>query len=64
MFTLVIKTDNAAFGGNDDGYASEECRQEIARILQEVSSNVLAGDMCESVRDVNGNTVGSHTLDL
>ena len=54
MITIKIKTDNAAFEGENLGI-------EVARILRavairfEISPSAASG----SIRDINGNTVGS-----
>ena len=62
MFTLTIKTDNAAFqdesardGERDDGAARA---QEVARILRHLASQVDCGAQDCAVVDANGNTVG------
>ena len=56
MFTLTIKTDNAAF--------ADDPRPEVARILRKLADRVddETGDTSWSVRDINGNTVGHWTL--
>ena len=51
MFSLTIKTDNAAFA--DPGPSGE-----LVRILHAVASHISAGRMSGKVRDINGNTVG------
>lgn len=51
MFTLTIETDNAAFG--------DEPSYELSRILLEVAEKVGAGHTRGTVRDENGNRVGS-----
>lgn len=58
MFTLKIKTDNAAFIES-----SAPC-DEVARILVEVADKLRAGQERGLCRDSNGNTVGTFTLDL
>ena len=54
MFTVTIKTDNAAFG--------DHTVNEVARILREVADRIETdGDERRdglTLRDVNGNTVG------
>ena len=52
VFTLTIKTDNAAF--EDTG--------ELPRILRIVTSCIEEGFESGKVRDINGNTVGTYTL--
>lgn len=55
MFTLEIKTSNAAFEGMA-GY-------EVARILREVADTVEERDSIDmAVMDINGNNVGSCKL--
>lgn len=49
MFTLTIKTDNAAF--------EEDARGEIARILEEVVQKIFRGEEPSKVNDINGNPV-------
>lgn len=59
MFTLTIKTDNAAFhdeNGESDG-------QEIARLLLGVSHEVAAGFTDGPIIDLNGNRVGHFNLE-
>ncbi len=68
MFTLEIKTDNAAF--RDDSAIDDErdddtaLGSEIATILRRLADHIegyanLSGG---SVQDTNGNTVGRYTL--
>lgn len=60
MFQLTIETDNAAFHG--DGERSPDglaCLTELARILRDTADRLLNGEDIGSVRDVNGNKVGS-----
>lgn len=57
QFRLQIACDNAAF---EDGMATE-----LARILRDVARRIESGEDCGSfvsVRDVNGNVVGSFAL--
>lgn len=49
MFTLSIKTDNAAF---------EDPNAEVARILRDAAERVEQGFSRGLLRDINGNTVG------
>ncbi len=52
---IKIKLDNAAFGESE-----EEQAQEVARILREYQGVIRQqGRMDRTLRDVNGNTVGS-----
>lgn len=61
MFTLTIKTGNAAFcnaDGNPDAYSRD---REIAILLRKVARRLEDG--CglveiETIQDTNGNTVG------
>jgi hypothetical protein len=55
MFTMKVKTDNAAFSGEDKWY-------ELARILKYVAQQIEDGHPGKSVQDSNGNTVGSFKL--
>jgi len=51
-FILEIKTDNAAF---------DELEHETVRILEDVIDDILYHDRKQgSIRDLNGNTVGSY----
>ena len=54
QFTLRIKSDNAAF--------EEEPITELARILRELADDLEGGNFPSSVRDYNGNKVGTVTL--
>ena len=59
MFTLTIKTGNAAFA-NEDGDAYSRDR-EIARLLRKVAKRLEDGDggvELETIIDSNGNVVG------
>ncbi len=50
-FRLEIKCDNAAFEG-------EDCKCEVVRILQVVTSRVGIGADSGTLYDINGNCVG------
>lgn len=54
-YTITIDTDNAAFQG------AGQCRAEIARILRNLASrcNIDGELVIGSLRDLNGNIVGS-----
>ena len=52
MFSLKLKTDNAA---NSDGNKSYE----IARILRELADKIEDGQTEGNIRDINGNTTGT-----
>jgi hypothetical protein len=55
MFTLAINTNNQAF----DDYASEE----LKRILIHIADCVDYGEVSGIVRDINGNKVGSWSIE-
>ena len=57
MKLTITNTDNAAFGEDDQSRAME-----IARILVEVSAEIRNGEECGTLRDYNGNKVGTWTL--
>jgi hypothetical protein len=50
-FTVTIETDNEAFADNMEG--------ELSRILSDLSKKVEGGKFEVSLKDINGNTVGS-----
>jgi hypothetical protein len=54
MFTVHIRTDNAAF---------EDAPGEVARILQVVAERVRDGQTSGRVLDINGNSVGGFGFD-
>jgi hypothetical protein len=60
VFTVTIKTDNAAFGESD-----EEKAQEVARILRGLANDLefVFPDGNRGLYDYNGNRVGSFTLE-
>ncbi len=60
MFTLAIKTDNAAFGDDDDS----ELGHELATILRDLARHLeeFANLGSGTVQDSNGNTVGKYIL--
>lgn len=47
-----VRCDNAAFAGQDEP-------AEVARILRRAADDVANGRQGDSLRDVNGNTVGA-----
>ncbi len=51
MLKLTVRTDNAAFQG-------ENLTLELARILHEAAETIGRGHMTGTLRDLNGNTVG------
>jgi hypothetical protein len=50
MFKLKFETDNGAFDNAP--------REEVARILEEITAKVRAGTYSGKIMDGNGNTVG------
>lgn len=56
-FTMDFQCDNAAFGG---GYTKEE----VARILEHTALRLRLNDDEGKVFDINGNKVGSWSLDI
>jgi len=58
MFTLKVKTDNAAFSDNLGG--------ELARILRDVAARLERSTCYDAaiLHDVNGNTVGTYKLEV
>lgn len=63
MFRIEISTEGAAFknqytGENDD----YECGTELKRVMSKVAKDVMHGETSGKVRDVNGNTVGSWSM--
>jgi len=52
-FKLNIKTDNAAFDGDNRD-------AEVVRILREIAANIEQGREAGVVRDINGNRVGTY----
>lgn len=57
MFTLTLKTDNAAFC-DEESHGAEE----VARILAFVAKRVEDGHFEGPCKDFNGNTVGSYAF--
>lgn len=53
-FTLSFDTDNDAFAQDLEG--------EVRNILSGVAHRILSGTFEDSVKDTNGNTVGSYAL--
>lgn len=51
MINITVNTDNAAFDENP--------KAEVARILRSIADKVEAGSEPISVRDINGNKVGT-----
>lgn len=59
MFTLTIKTSNAAFS-SDEGYAGPA--EELARILELTATRLRKEQTHGMLLDINGNHVGSFEL--
>jgi hypothetical protein len=49
--TITINTDNAAF--------EDDMRGELARILRKLAKDFEQGNNPTTIRDINGNTVGT-----
>ena len=58
MFSVNVETDNAAFGDREPEPACAEC----ARIVRIIAGELDAGRLSGSIRDVNGNRVGTWEL--
>ena len=54
MFTMTIKTDNAAF--------DDDASMELSRILLRVAGELADVPGKYPLRDINGNTVGHYTI--
>jgi hypothetical protein len=52
--TIEIKTDNAAF--------EERYEHQLAEILSDASYRIVCGETEGSLRDINGNRVGTFTV--
>ena len=55
MFEMKFRTDNEAF--------TEDGGEEIARLLAKAAEQVKSGSLAGFVYDVNGNKVGSWSLE-
>lgn len=53
-FKIEFATDNAAF--------EEDASQETAHILREIADKIMEGQINGSIRDTNGNRIGSYNL--
>ena len=53
--TIIIETDNAAFGDSPTG--------EIARILRAMADRIEVAGIPPVPKDINGNVVGSVTVE-
>lgn len=63
MFELKMNTSNAAFCDPNTGEEDEFFRnQEVARILEQIAYDVRSYIDCGSVRDTNGNKIGTFNL--
>lgn len=56
MFRMTFNTNNDAF--------SEYCEEMVARILRDVADSIESGINEGSIRDFNGNTIGSYLLEV
>ena len=54
MLTITIETDNAAF----EDWPREGCH-EVARILSKLAEDIGGGVLPSTLRDINGNRVGT-----
>lgn len=63
MLKLEIKTGGSAFTKYDSEELSYEGRSELARLLRKVAAQIETGYDDGVIMDVNGNKVGSYTLD-
>ena len=65
MFTLNIKTDNAAFQGYEEDAPGElrACQMEVARILRAVADQIEELSWRGTLFDINGNSVGTYKLE-
>lgn len=61
--SIVIRTDNAAFGESDGEHTADSIGSEVARILRQLADKCAEGgiyiDSSERLYDYNGNQVGS-----
>ena len=64
MFSLDIKTDNAAFGEDEGGHTAASVAAEVARILRELAQDIENGGDGGAVMDLNGNKVGRYRLEF
>jgi len=55
MITITIRTDNAAFQG-------EDYHDELAHVLERIAAGLRSGHSMFNPRDTNGNTVGAVKL--
>lgn len=64
MFRVELSATGAAFKnqytGEDDAY---ECGTELKRIMSKVATDVMHGETSGRIRDINGNTIGSWSID-
>ncbi len=65
MVTIKFKTDNAAFGDQDDPENQDlaDLRSESARILRKIARTLEEGSDGGVILDLNGNKVGVWDLD-
>jgi hypothetical protein len=56
MFSLTFETDNDAFTGGNR-------KHELARILRDLAKRIVTEGASEGrIRDINGNTIGTFTI--
>lgn len=58
MITITIHTDNAAFG-DDTSLGIAERNDEVARILERLAKDYRDNHVPTTLRDYNGNSVGT-----
>ena len=58
-FKLKMDTDNAAYQNN--GLSNTD---ELAEVLEEITTKLKQGNKYGSIRDLNGNTVGSWEAEI
>lgn len=64
MLNLTIKTGNAAFMDDNGEENDMFMEREVARILREVANQIEYRGVHEgNIMDINGNKVGSYTLE-
>lgn len=63
MLKIEIKTGGAAFRNEDDDFDPYYGGDEIKRILKKVVDDIQNGYETGSCMDINGNKVGSWTLE-
>ena len=56
MVVIKFDTSNASFGEGN-------LENEIVRILGEIAEQVQEGNKCRSIRDINGNRIGTFVIE-